>query len=493
MSAAKSIEEDFTSVELDTRSATGRISRSEGKCASKSRKSKRHSASNTVESDTASGQRRWPDGLLARTYGGNDVVKISRKSKRYSVARTHEDDNTSEIRSVELSSGDCGRVYSCDVDEGAEKRRKYLEKGLRPLLNGRVERRGDLANRKAAVCTCNGNGNRQTEIERNLQSNHEFDTDNGMQTDDKHEQRSLAETSDARKNFCQATFNDFHEHEVGRKHRSKKGRRENSEKWHRSHERIISEMGKTRSVFNPIDIRPPQSYTVDYCYQGCSMCKDWGSLPPSHVPLGHHEITEPDGRMQGSNRSESSDSGTCTGSEAPRKWLHQSNATCLSVSSQLKCRSDTDSGSRESAYAESSEDCAKYQYREQRRTENGGKSFLRYDEYTPPQHSYSYYGNQDASLTFDERWYGNGDVMETMSNARISHQTEAGFFPTSDDYIGSSLRNEGCKQTRLYSDKKYANNSTGPFEGSRQSNEGLVYSYNTNYVADCQCRACFHV
>ena len=451
-----------------------------------------------------------------------------RKSKRLSMTKCID----SEIARAEFERWTCNErgARFCDGN-GEIDGRKYLDKSSRPQSKVSEEDNGEMTNKNKIVCSCFDCENRLSKIDRFVPLTCKFDTLDEICTkldgsrpqietrdQDVSEQGVMGPCANDRRDICRGT-----RRKEGRSRRTKSGRRR------RKHEQKDRSTGNRTPEFDRVGQEGQNSLggtkcqtsvpqiTVEYCHQSCNVC-----LNGAQAVLDGRDWKQTD-MMQakngaGSNRSNSSDSGTCTGSEAPTKWQRQ--AFFLPIHSRAKYLYETDSGSRESAYAESFEDCGHLcscgrVYPQNYSNMPHGMDF---NSYPPSQFSYGCYGYQDgASIMADdsnmcENSFGGGEfgyehcsrrnyeiglessmvsTRDFCNNIENYSQTVGSFVcvETGGNFNESTIDNEGVCREQFFQNGRHSKESL--VYADNRTAADLAYSMQSNSLA-CQCRACLN-
>ena len=414
------------------------------------------------------------------------------------------------------------KVRSCDRNV-AHDGRKYLEKSSRPQSRVIEEDIGQIANRRRDVCFCNDCQNRRSEIDQYIPLTCEFETVEETCTEF---ESAPSQKFDGNEGYNRELVGrGLYRHEGGtcEKQRARNGeslrskervrhgkRRKRYGRRGRNLEKCparVNSFENTKQKFLPIGV------SHDSYQQSCSMCSN--TVQPRNT---HRYPRESDRRLlelpNTSKISNSSDSGTCTGSEAPTKWHTQD--SILSVHRAFKYRSDTDSGSKESAYAESVDECAKfcscpYCYRhtgilQHRLQRHGSKPLSR--------HSHSRCVDQDGRTIMAEARCGNGDRLENYRRGSPERTYDVDINPTMPkrkncNYIEAYTEDDGrfvYTATEGNFNKLPIDNGhlfhEESFQNGRRSNESLVYEDNVinmalpdsmpSYATVCECEACIY-
>ena len=435
--------------------------------------------------------------------------EICRKSKHVSTSKTFECDRRSADFDRWTNSGIHER--SCNWNTSND-RRKYLDKSSRPQSKVIEEDTAQTANRKLCVCSCNDCENTRLKIERFLPLTCEFDTVQEICTEleGSHTQNLHGDGDCDRevigRDSCRYENATYGRHRVQREGRVRHGRRR------RKHGRRSRTAEKCPATLRLSDhgkdaLLPPGRGNL--YQQSCSVCAN-----AVQVRGTHRNSEEYDRRLEtpgiGSNRSNSSDSGTYTGSEAPAKWNPQD--SLRSSHNGLKHRSDTDSVSKESAYADSFDDCANfcsckrgYARGELRHGRNS------YSAFAPPQY---YYTNQDGRSIMADRHVSSGDRFNCFEmglperhddleyESSLTNQEYCNYIEPSPETDGPIVYTETEGNfSKLPIDNDHLCHEQF-FQNGRRSKECLVFTDNVmtmampdsmpSYEAVCECEACIY-
>ena len=412
------------------------------------------------------------------------------------------------------------KLRSCDRNVTHDGR-KYLEKSSRPQSRVREEDTGHIASRRRGVCFCNDCQNRRAEIDQYIPLTCEFET--VEETCPELESTRSQNVNGDRSYDRELVGRESYRHEGGtcERQRMRNGEivRSKERVRHGKRRRRYGRRGRniekcpvqvnscehTKHTFLPIGVRP------DSFQHNCNVCAN--TVQPR---ITHRDSRETDQRLlelpNTSKRSNSSDSGTCTGSEAPTKWHPQDSV--LSVHRAFKYRSDTDSGSKESAYAESIDECLKFCSCQHcyRHSSIPQHRLQRHSNIQPSRSSHSRCVGQDGRTIMADARYGTGNRLENYRIGSSEWTYDVDFNPlmpnrkncnyieayTGDDGRFVYTATEGnfnklpIDNTHLFHEES--------FQNGRHSNENLVYEDNVinmalpdtmpSYATVCECEAC---
>ena len=396
------------------------------------------------------------------------------------------------------------RISSIDRD-------KYLENRQWPQSKVVDDDTAQTANRNRCVCSCNDCENKRSKIERFVPLACTFDTVEEICTEG---EGSRPQNLDGDGGYDRLTARHspggYESVTNGRHGPLRQDGRERRGKRRRKHGRRSRTMERCPGKLRPCELRKQAGLPESY-YENCSICSS--SVAQARGTLRDAvdggELTRLATVGHGSNRSNSSDSGTYTGSEAPSKWHSQ--GSYYSIQNGFRYRSDTDSISRESAYAESFDDCARFcscqQCHARRNVHHGHRQ--RYSGYAPSQGYYGYYRNQDGRSIMADGGYDDvdrmgqfqGDCPERNNDPQIDQNRKY------CDYMGTYSITDGpivfAETEGNFGKLPIQTNhlrSEVVFQNGRHSKESVVYGDNgvniallestPSYAAVCHCDAC---
>lgn len=395
----------------------------------------------------------------------------------------------------------CDRISSID-------RGKYLEKSQRPQSKVTEEDTSQTANINSCVCSCNDCENTRSKIDRFVPLACTFDTVEEICTEvEAPRPQNLSGDAGYYRTNARHGSGGYESVTDGRHGQRREGR-ERRGKRRRKHGRRTRTMERCPANLRPCELGK-QAVPPDAYYENCSVCASAAQARRTLRDEADSEL-----RLatvgNGSNRSNSSDSGTFTGSEAPSKWHSQ--GSCYSFHNGFRYRSDTDSISKESAFTESVDGCANYcscQQCHARRNLHHRPRHNKYSGYAPPQGYYGFYRDQDGRPLMADGGYGDmdrfgrfvGECPERNNDLEIDTDRKY------RDYMETYPVTDGpivFTETEGNFDKLPIDFNYFPceelFQIRRHSNESLVYADNVenmaspesmpSYAAVCQCNAC---